>query len=384
MSKKAVIDPISLADFRDHLVATVEQCMDKPSAIDKSKTWRQIWDTQNPPAHALKFTNILGSTTAQWWLLYINPKDWQKALQKYPQDPGKLYGSDKPEEKNSKDFRVAMERAYQKHLVDGSLAEGILNTDFGWDDYLAVYLQATASEQTGGGDAARSSGANGQLETNKKSGGGSNKEDDHYGNRESTHVTFPTNVKTAADAQAEELIFNAAAEEDAKKLVEMKLKLIKVFKQNDMDAKFNCFGCYFPPEQDEQVVLHCHQPLEINRPAVTKAFQEFRTQIGAAQTIRARLTTIARLIRRLHIIHAFKDGCGRTNVFLFLPALLLHFGFGLTLGGQNATHLDRRAIDQLFNGGYSLDEIAKYLLVAQDFGFEDSSKSSVVSLSQHS
>ena len=89
---------------------------------------------------------------------------------------------------------------------------------------------------------------------------------------------------------------------------------------------------------------------------VDAALADYYAAIDAAAGTRRRLIAIARLIRTLHITHLFEDGNGRLNVYLLLSRLLLEQGL------RPVIHRDLGA---MFNGGWSLGQIAGVLHAAQ-------------------
>jgi len=86
------------------------------------------------------------------------------------------------------------------------------------------------------------------------------------------------------------------------------------------------------------------------------ALDVFYTEIGGAADDIARLTAIARLIRRLQVMHLFTDANGRLNVRLLLPRLLLENGF------RPVIHPD---LVTMFSGIRSLEEIVSVLRAGQ-------------------
>jgi hypothetical protein len=89
---------------------------------------------------------------------------------------------------------------------------------------------------------------------------------------------------------------------------------------------------------------------------VDAALDAYYAEIGAAADDSARLMAIARVVRRLHVMHPFEDANGRLNVYLLLPALLLANGL------RPVIHPD---LHEMFSGGWSLDQIVTVLRAGQ-------------------
>ncbi len=93
------------------------------------------------------------------------------------------------------------------------------------------------------------------------------------------------------------------------------------------------------------------------RDLADEAFSSYYEEVSAAADGDGRLLAIARLIRRLHVMHLFDEANGRVNVYLLLPRLLLEHGF------QPFIHPDMGA---MFNGGWTLDNIVAALRQGQN------------------
>ncbi|MCJ1290287.1 hypothetical protein MMC34_001823 [Xylographa carneopallida] len=113
-----------------------------------------------------------------------------------------------------------------------------------------------------------------------------------------------------------------------------------------------------------------HQPSTITGTKAPNAtpIQSPSSPAPSGRMASSRLTAIAGAIHNLHVMHAFTNGCGRVNIFLLLPKMLLAYGFGLPPGGEYGSGIPKTVLHMLFNGGYSLDETARFLWVTQDFG----------------
>ncbi|MEV5753697.1 lonely Cys domain-containing protein [Actinoallomurus sp. NPDC052308] len=89
---------------------------------------------------------------------------------------------------------------------------------------------------------------------------------------------------------------------------------------------------------------------------VDEVFDRFRAEVSSATTDLDRLIAISRTIRALHVLHPYADGNLRLNLHVLLPHLLLSHGFHPLISDD---------LHAIFNGGYSLHQIAAVLLRGQ-------------------
>jgi hypothetical protein len=87
------------------------------------------------------------------------------------------------------------------------------------------------------------------------------------------------------------------------------------------------------------------------------ALDSYYQEVSEAADGDGRLLAIARLIRRLHVMHLFTDANGRVNIYLLLPRLLLEHGFRPVIHPE---------LSQMFSGGWYLDEIVAMLRDGQN------------------
>ncbi|KAI1114218.1 hypothetical protein F5Y14DRAFT_415059 [Nemania sp. NC0429] len=120
-------------------------------------------------------------------------------------------------------------------------------------------------------------------------------------------------------------------------------------------------------------------------------FHTFNTEVAHVKVgdpAKPVLKSIVKMLRTIHIIHPKGDGMGRTNWGTLLPLVLTKYGFGLPLGGKYGTPdakiapdfvdmstaqdscIDRGAMNFMFSGGYTIDEITDFLWLMQDHGLE--------------
>lgn len=227
-----------------------------------------------------------------------------------------------------------MVTAYTDYLASGKLGEAIVNSSFGWTEYTELHSAAT-----GRGFVAR--------------------EEAHF---VVTFGTSNTQLPLAQDVLKETV--------GGVTLVQEHTAVPRDPNGNrDPDLIHNDGATIH--YKDDPYTLYARLTGQELSSTVDACFQDLKNAIHIAKSPQAQLLAIACLIRRLHILHAFEDGCGRTNVFLLLPALLLRLGFGVPLGrDKKEDELTKKALYELFNGGYTLEQIAKYLWLAQDFGLD--------------
>ncbi|WP_285585167.1 histidine-type phosphatase, partial [Actinoallomurus iriomotensis] len=89
---------------------------------------------------------------------------------------------------------------------------------------------------------------------------------------------------------------------------------------------------------------------------INEVFARTRTELSSATTDIERMIAIGRTVRTLHVLHPYADGNGRLNLYVLLPELLLRHGFHPVISDN--LHL-------LFNGGYTVHQIADVLLRGQ-------------------
>jgi hypothetical protein len=308
-------------------------------------------DFNNKPASSLKthtFLQIMGSESAgYWWRLYIDPKDWDKAEEDaadHGRTPGELYDN-----QESKGWKVAMTATYQKYLVHPSLEEflGDIHKPFTWEIYLGIWTDASYNVETKNTD-----GFYDRVTTTDKK------------------TTFGCPQLISQDTLNQKI--------DNKPLVH-----ILTLENQEPDFKLGYVSRRL--NEDRYIVVGGGSSLDV---AVQEVFKLFCTEMSQATLRKHQLRAIARVIRNLHIMHTFSDGCGRVNIQTLLPAMLLKYGFGLPLGGSKGAGVTRMAQYFMFNGGFSLDEITQWLWVTQDFGLtgpdhETSLKRYIISQPSH-
>jgi len=293
------------------------------------------------PTDALKFEDIMGRDTSHWWQLYIDPKNWSEAEERQ-ENPGFYYDADR-----SPGFQASMLNAYKTLLVSNSAEARELQTNLAskkapltWQAYEKLWEAAIpSSTKRDAGEAA------GKYRHNQFSS--------NFGDERPT-TAFGCPEHLATDVTTER--------------IKDWYLVAEAGQANEMSAystRARADKTHFLPMANGQRL----------QSGVDFVLQRFADNMAASKTRQNQLEAIARAVRALHIMHTFSDACGRTNVFLLLPAMLIRFGFGLSLGGglfgESDLSFPPDTMFSLFNGGFSVGTIAKVLFALQDKGLMD-------------
>jgi hypothetical protein len=257
----------------------------------------------SPQRAPLRFIDVVAADDL--WKYIIEARHHGTALAEHPADPGGYYDADR-----SPGYRAAMLRTFNEVFT----REGPMHLD--WDTYDELHRQLTSG-----------------LEGNfRRSGVGAGM------------ASFPLSAARPAPDILEEVIGGrplmslydgAGTRTDAYR----NAGSLTVCQRHLLGRVF-VFTLY---ESAETPAL------------VNEVFDRFRTEISSAATDLDRLIVISRTIRALHVLHPYTDGNGRLNLYVLLPYLLLQYGFHPVTGELHA----------VFNGGYSLPQIAAVLLDGQ-------------------
>ncbi|KAI1178970.1 hypothetical protein F4777DRAFT_42057 [Nemania sp. FL0916] len=298
-------------------------------------TLRTRYNTEKAHANRLQFKDILGpSTEPYWWRLFIDPKDWAAALTEYPGDPGSKYDKDSEEKNQPKAYREGLVRGYNKYLIRNELPEPAgLNAD----GYIQLWVDVRPGLAPGQ-----------KPDTVEKL---------EFREEDLGAVQFGGPEEFPADVYAEEFTIRSKAAPAG-----VKYRLLQE------GSKKDTFCVIY---SDTPYLINTQAIGEVLRLGITAVFSNLQNALRAAVTRADQLRAIARAVRDLHVMHAFTNGCGRTNVHTLLPLLLLRYGFGLSLGGEFGGTVSKKAMYMMFNGGYSIEQIAKWLFVVQDFGLKN-------------
>lgn len=299
------------------------------------------------PTDALKFEDIMGRDTSHWWQLYIDPKNWSEAEER-SENPGFYYDADR-----SPGFQASMINAYKTLLLSNAAEAKELQTTLSskskpltWQAYEKLWEAAIpSSSKQEAGEAA------GKYRPNQFTS--------NFGDQRPT-TAFGCPEHLATDVTTERIkdwyLMAEAGQANEMRAYSTRARADKTH--------------FLPMANGDRL-----------QKGVDFVFQRFSTEVTASRTRLAQLEAIARAVRALHIMHTFTDACGRTNVFLLLPAMLLRFGFGLSLGGglfgESELSFPPDTMFSLFNGGFSIDTIAKVLFVLQDHGLMEKGATAV-------
>jgi hypothetical protein len=293
----------------------------------------------------------------KWWLLYINPHDHKDAVVTKSEDPGTFYSKDK-----DPTFKEAMLASF-KMFLEGDVVTFADKLDLAL--YRQMYFRSTINQGEDIGHpkyAPRQKGDVGSFTAAKTLGA------DIYGET----ICGKPMVKTMLKCQG---VPNPNPWPSAESYIVLHSDCASGANPNpgtNPDYKFRTFADTKALEDIlQQVFVDYHHGIQ--DAAASKGPDKWHRQLRA----------IARLIRNLHIIHGYKDGNGRTNLYIVLPLLLMRHGFGLPLGGNNFSTLDNNTMNDLFSGGYTVDQMADFLWLAQDFGLMAADKHQTDTILKH-
>lgn len=251
----------------------------------------------------------------EWWKMYINPVDHERAKAFNPDNPGSLYdhkgsGVHPP----APGWQESMTSAYDSILEDNP---GHISTAA---DYERVHLRATASIDPSKTRSDHTKWSSGSTQFPLR------------GNEIS-----PDTMASTVRGRTLALPLNKALSAMSSGKIG-KDEVVAIL----MNEPRNFINAYKTEEQAKQLVA--------------TALTEYYWRIEQTRNRRERLEAIARVIRNLQLIHPFQDGNQRTNVQLLLVRFLLDQGFKPILPPD--------AI-MLFNGAYSTAQIAEALYRVQ-------------------
>ncbi|MDX5574144.1 hypothetical protein PV779_30845, partial [Streptomyces sp. ID01-9D] len=239
----------------------------------------------------------------EWWTFYIDPKNHEAALAAFPDDPGSYYDHDR-----SPGFQAGMVAAYTRFLGDSGTVAAPMDSSA----YLAMHGLAT-------GHLGRTIGW---------SGGGA--------------TQFPLRGDALATDMFDERIGEQA-------LV--------------YDMTTHNWANPLPSPRPVTILtrfMHSNPSLATNyrkgaAPGlVDTLFQQHYARVGRPDADdAAKLASIARTIRALHVVHPFQDGNLRSNVQVLLPKLLLEQGFRPVVPDN---------MYSLFQGGHSVPQMVDSLV----------------------
>ncbi|MFE9241403.1 hypothetical protein [Streptomyces sp. NPDC007007] len=239
----------------------------------------------------------------QWWTFYIDPKNHQAALEAFPDDPGSYYDHDR-----SPGFQQGMVSAYREFLGD----PGTVATPMDSTSYRTMHGLAT-------GHLGRTIGW---------SGGGA--------------TQFPLRGETLADDIFDErigdqlLVYDTTSRDWSTPLPKPRpVTILTRFMHNNPSLATNYGKNAAPGLVDTLFRQHYAR---VSDPDADDA---------------AKLASIVRTIRALHVVHPFQDGNLRSNVQILLPKLLLEQGLRPVVPDT---------MYSLFQGGHSVPQMVDSLI----------------------
>ncbi|MGW4103396.1 lonely Cys domain-containing protein [Streptomyces sp. NPDC004976] len=240
---------------------------------------------------------------SEWWTLYIDPKNHEEAQAAFPDDPGSYYDHDQ-----SPGFQGGMVAAYTRFLGDPNMVGRPMDAS----SYRIMHRLATS-----------------YLGRDLDWSGGP-----------PTH--FPLRAETLTDDVFQEmvgdqrLVYDMTTHDWSKGRIQLQpVTILTRFIYNNPTLSTNYRKSETPGLVDAVFRQHYER------------IAEARGDVGA------RLASIVRTIRALHLIHPFQDGNLRTNVQILLPKLLLE---------QNFRPVVPNDMYSLFQGGRSVQEMVASLV----------------------
>jgi len=248
---------------------------------------------------------------SQRWLAYISPDNHQEAVATRPGNPGGMYRDD---------FQQPMDAAVVKILQNG-----VIDDRLSWRTYKSLHRDVVAGAQGSFRRTGHPAGAGYSLRT----------------------------PEPAADILTERL-GNRPLMSD--------------------DPADNPLTRWRWSDDHRSAIAETRYTSDDTGALVDEVFDRMYAELAAADTDNDRLIAIARAVRALHVLHPYLDGNGRLNVFVLLPHLLMRHGFRPMYVGDNDTQREiLLAMGALFNGGYTLDQIATAIRMFQPPRTDDDS-----------
>ncbi|WP_432164164.1 hypothetical protein [Streptomyces tendae] len=304
----------------------------EPDPVQATRSWgitSQLdrWSVDHPPLagstpgrRPLRLGDLLPHER-DWWRLYIAPADHATASKDHPHDPGRYYDRD-----TSPGFRKGMLDAYRS-VLDNRAPHPLT-----WESYKSLYERIMAAT-TGRRGLSGRPGADGRPRETVYSSGA----------RVLAPDVLSENIGGRPLLASEQEYRNLADFRTDRPVPLMSMKL-----------------------EDGAVVVTTHYSSRDIPSLVSGVFRDYSADIDAARTDHQRLRAIARVVRNLHMLHLFSDGNGRLNVYVLLPHLLMSNGFHPVVPvSTGVAGSVARNMSTLFNGGYSLDQIATALRAVQ-------------------
>jgi hypothetical protein len=260
--------------------------------------------TPVPEVGSLRLSDVLAEE--DWWQLWIAQPDHAEALEKLPYNPGFLYDS-----QHSPGFRTAMLGAFRKVLDPAGRQYPRLDAD-GYKELHELVASAMSTHSDWS---------------------------NQYGTTEEFDVRSVSEEVRDDTVRNHSLVALAGSAESKGAIM--------------VEEPHRNGGQYLRANYPGEVPPIGKVPPWLAQDVLDRYYEE----VAAAADDNGRLRAIAGLIRRLHVMHLFRDGNGRVNVYLLLPRLLLEHGFRPVIDPS---------MNEMFNGGWNLDQIVRVLADGQD------------------
>lgn len=250
----------------------------------------------------------------QWWRLFIDRQHHEQALRELEEeglDPAEFYDRDE-----SPGFRKAMETAFEQQLLFGGWQLG--RKLRGYEDYNALHDLLTESLPKN------------PLEPWRYGPSGSDvtqpgQPDQTIGD---TRFNIGGKNRVAGDLREETLLGKPV------------IRPMTVENKGRPDSITRI-------DEETGTILTSYKRDE-GKAYVNAALARYYREVGSARGREAKLRAIVKVIRALHVIHAFRDANGRLHIMLMLNKFLTEEGFSPVLLENDP---------EIFGGSYSVDEL---------------------------
>jgi hypothetical protein len=286
-----------------------------PFSSDPTAGTRELLDTlahDYPPDHTQRPPRdpiLLDQVLwrSQRWLAYISPDDHQKAVNTHPDNPGGSYRNN---------FQQPMDAMVESVLQNGEIEDRLT-----WKSYKSLHEGVVDGAQGTFGRTGHGRGAGFSLRT----------------------------PEPAADILTEQL---------------MGRPLMSADPEDNPLTVWSIRG--------DSAVAETQYGARDTGALVNEVFARMYSELAAASSDHDRMVAIARTVRTLHVLHPYLDGNGRLNVFILLPHLLMRHGFRPMYIGETPQQREiLLAMGALFNGGYTVEQIATAIRMLQPVETDD-------------
>lgn len=241
----------------------------------------------------------------EWYRLQLDPRHHDEARRTHPNNPGELY-----DHQQSPGFQGSMNAAYEKFLNDPeTIGERV---DFRMYEAMHHAVGSQLGEEV------------------EKSG------------EAGAHTMYPLRADSPTPSVLEEKIAGRP----------LMVKADPLMQFNIIPRDPLTWSGHFRPHGADGVYTETlYQHTEVEH-LVDEVFDRYYEKLGTARSPKEKLKAIAWAVRTLHIIHSYADTNRRQNVHVLLHRLLMAANFNPVI---------YKDMDELFQGGRSLEEIANAL-----------------------